>query len=326
MQSIYKTHQQIVVTPQMVQDLLPKYLSYIDEPYGDGSAIPTYYVCQLARHDVKVVLSGEGGDEVFAGYDTYSAYLAAKWFRRIPYWIRTELIAPLINRLPVSENKLSVEFKLKRFLGGQDLPPAHAHLWWRIVLTEPQKLALYSPEFIKDVDLDPSVRFFVDAYQRQTTSDPLARLMYIDSAVFLPDDLMIKNDRMSMAHSLEARVPMTDLDLTQFMAQVPTEIKMRHMSKKHVMRHAMKNLLPSTILNRKKIGFEMPYSRWFKYELKEILLTYLDPCRLRNDGIFQPHVITRFIDEHLSNRYDHGRILWGLLNYMMWLDLYIHES
>jgi asparagine synthase (glutamine-hydrolysing) len=312
-----------IITPQMVRDLLPKYLTYIDEPYGDGSAIPTYYVCELAKDEVVVVLSGEGGDEAFAGYETYTAYQVAQHFKRVPKWIRQGLIAPLVNCLPVSDKKLSLEFKLKRFLGGLDLPPAQAHLWWRIVLTEAQKLKLYNSDVCERLIPEASDRFFIEAFGRLDGKDVISRLLYIDSSVFLPDDLMIKNDRMSMAHSLEARVPMTDPELTKYMSQVPSRLKLRRFRKKHIMRRAMESILPQDIINKKKVGLEIPYSRWFKNELKDLMLNYLDPGRLAETGFFRPKAVKELVDQHLAGRADHGRALWGLLNYMMWLELYI---
>jgi asparagine synthase (glutamine-hydrolysing) len=315
-----------VITPQMVRDLLPRYLTYIDEPYADGSAIPTYYVCELAKDEVVVVLSGEGGDEAFAGYETYTAYQMAKYFKKIPRWIRQGLIAPMVNWLPVSDKKLSLEFKMKRFLGGLDLPPAEAHLWWRIVLTEAQKLSLYTPNVLEVLTPESPERHFLKEFQRLTGKDVLSRLLYIDSSVFLPDDLMVKNDRMSMAHSLEARVPMTDPDLTGFMFQIRPELKLRRLRKKHIMRRAMEGILPSEVLNKKKVGLEMPYSRWFKKELKDLLMEYLNPGRLAETGLFRPEAVQALVDQHLSGRFDHGRALWGLLNYMMWFDLYIDSS
>ena len=314
---------EIIVTPQMVRDMLPKYLSYIDEPYGDGSAIPTYYVCQLAKDDVVVVLSGEGGDEAFAGYETYTAYQASEWFRRIPRWVRNGLIAPIVMSLPVSNKKLSLEFKLKRFLGGQDLPPAQAHLWWRIVLNEAEKRDLYTQKVLNQFTPDSSERHFLEVFGRSGAKDVLSRLMHIDSSIFLPDDLMIKNDRMSMAHSLEARVPMTDPDLTEFMSQVPTRLKLRHFRKKYIMRRAMEGILPPEILNKKKVGLEIPYSRWFKNELRDLLMTYLEPKRIYDTGLFRPETVRTLIDDHMAGRRDNGRVLWGLINYMMWLELYI---
>jgi asparagine synthase (glutamine-hydrolysing) len=316
-------HREVIVTPQRVRDLLPEYLTYIDEPYADGSAIPTYYVCQLAKGEVVVVLSGEGGDEAFAGYDTYSAYLASRWMKRVPRIVRDAFVAPLVNSLPVSDRKLSFEFKAKRFLAGLDLSPVQAHLWWRIVLTEVQKQSLYTPAVSRQLQPEPSDRHFLDSYARSKAKDDLSRLMYVDSRVFMPDDLMVKNDRMSMAHSLEARVPLTDPVLTSFMATVPPRLKLPRFRKKHLMREAMKGILPPAILDKKKVGLEMPYSRWFKHELKDLVMDYLGPKRIAETGIFRPEATKALIDDHLEERRDNGRAIWGLVNYMMWHELYI---
>ena len=316
-------HREVLITAQKVRDMLPRYLAQIDEPYGDGSAIPTWYVSELARKEVVVALSGEGGDEAFAGYDTYAAYNTYRWARRVPGAFRNKVLRPLINRLPVSHNKLSLEFKLKRFLGGLDLPPHEAHMWWRIVLDEEHKLSLYSEEARTRSPLAPSQRHFADAFAQADANEVLSGLMYIDSTVFMPDDLMIKNDRMSMAHSLETRVPFTDPELTAYLATVPAKLKMKGGRKKHLMRLAMNNHLPDEILNKKKVGLEMPYSRWLKEDFRDLLLDYLGPDNIGRTGIFRPDAIKALIDDHLAGRHDHGRPLWGLLNYMMWHRLYI---
>ncbi len=316
-------HREVLVTADKVKALLPKYLEYIDEPYGDGSAIPTYYVSEIAKDEVVVVLSGEGGDEAFAGYDTYSAYKMSKWFSKVPGFVRNGMIKPFANALPVSDKKLSFEFKLKRFLGGQDLPPEEAHLWWRLVLGEEAKLALYTDDTRDRLALDPSVRHFKDAFAHAAADDPLSGLMYIDSTVFMPDDLMIKNDRMTMAHSLEARVPFTDWELTAFLAKVPPSLKMKGGQKKHLMKEAMRPHLPEKILNKKKVGLEMPYSRWLKDELNGLMMDYLGPENLKRTGIFKPEGIATLIDDHVQGRRDNGRPLWGLLNYMMWHEIRI---
>ncbi len=315
---------EVVVTAQTVRELLPVYLRYIDEPYADGSAIPTYCVSQIAKDEVVVVLSGEGGDEIFAGYETYAAFKATQWFKRVPRWMRQALIAPLVNSLPVSDKKLSLEFKMKRFLGGQDLSPAQSHLWWRIVLTEAQKLELYTPEVREQLAVPlASERFFVEEFKRARAKDDLARIMQIDNSVFLPDDLMIKNDRMTMAHSLEARVPFTDTELMKFMARVPAGVKLPGLRKKNIMRRAMEGVLPAEILDKKKVGLEMPYARWFKSELKDLIEHYLGPKNVSNWGLLRPEAVWALVDDHLAGRRDNGRALWGLLNYMVWLELYI---
>lgn len=313
---------EVLVTPQVVRGLLPKYLSYIDEPYADGSAIPTYCVCQIAKGEVVVVLSGEGGDEAFTGYETHAAYKMSRWFRAVPRLIRKGLIAPLVNALPVSHKKLSLEFKMKRFLGGQDLPPDQAHLWWRIVLSEAQKLQLYTPAVLERFAAQESGRHFGDVFRRSEAKDTLNRLLHIDSTVFLPDDLMIKNDRMSMAHSLEARVPLTDHELVEYLASVPTRHKLPGLRKKNLMRGAMKGVLPDSILNKKKVGLEMPYSRWLKHELNDLLMEYCGPKRITETGLFRPEAVKTLVAQHMANQVDHGRVLWGMLNYMMWLELY----
>ncbi len=317
---------EVVVTPQLVRDMLPKYLTYIDEPYGDGSAIPTYFVCELAKDEVVVLLSGEGGDEAFAGYETHAAYKASQWFSRVPSWVRHGLIAPVVYALPVSHKKLSLEFRAKRFLGGQDLKPWQAHLWWRLVLAEAQKRELYTPRVLEELQPEEPVRHFREVYERSAARDALNGILHIDAAVFLPDDLMVKNDRMSMAHSLEARVPFTDNPLTEFLERVPPNVKLPGLRKKHILREAMRGLLPQAILEKKKVGLEMPYSRWFTNELKDLLMTYCGPKRLAETGMFRPEGVARLIAEHVAGKHDHGRALWALLNYMMWLELYIVEE
>ena len=233
------------------------------------------------------------------------------------------MIAPLVNSLPVSDKKLSLEFRMKRFLAGQDLHPAKAHMWWRIVLTDAQKRSVLSQQALDGLELLPPDRHFMRVFERSKAEDELNRLMHIDSAVFLPDDLMIKNDRMSMAHSLEARVPMTDPELTEFLAAVPLRLKYPRLRKKHLMRKAMVGHLPNTIINKKKVGLEMPYSRWFKNELKDVLLEYLRPERVVETGLFRGEGVQTLVDEHLAGSYDHGRALWGLVNYMAWFDRYV---
>ena len=316
---------EVVVTADMIRGMLPEYLTFIDEPYADGSAIPTYFVCELAKDEVVVVLSGEGGDEAMAGYDTYTAHKASRWFRRIPRWMRHGLIAPVINALPVSDKKLSLEFKLKRFLGGQDLSAPQAHLWWRIVLTEAQKRALYTPRILERMTPRNPDRFFREAYGRCGAADTLDRLIYVDANVFLPDDLMIKNDRMSMAHSLEARVPFTDPELTEFMSRVPASKKMPGFRKKHLMRAALRGRLPDAVLNKKKVGLEIPYSQWLRDELHDLLVHYCGRDSIEDAGLFRPAAMQMLIDDHMHRRRDNGRALWGLLNYMMWYDLYIRN-
>jgi asparagine synthase (glutamine-hydrolysing) len=163
----------------------------------------------------------------------------------------------------------------------------------------------------------------VDTFARSTAKDGLNRLLHLDAAVFLPDDLMVKNDRMSMAHSLEARVPLTDNELMDFMSRVSARWKLPGLRKKNLMRRAMRGILPSAILHKKKVGLEMPYSRWFRSELRDILLFYCSAKRISETGLFRPEAVSALIEDHLSRHHDNGRALWGLVNYMVWHELYI---
>ncbi|MCU0917175.1 MAG: asparagine synthase (glutamine-hydrolyzing) [Planctomycetes bacterium] len=317
-------HHEIRVTPRQVQDLLPTCLGCIDEPYADGSAIPTYLLAQCARQFVTVLLSGEGGDEFFAGYDTHAAYRVRQLYRRIPPGLRQGLIRPLVDRLPVSHRRLSLDFKAKRFVRGAELDIPQSHFYWRVVLSEEAKrLVLAEPQRFQQYA--PSHQFFSDAYARCEAQDTLNRLLYIDCSYHLPDDLMIKNDRMTMAHSLEARVPFTDTDLVTFLATVPVAYKMPGLRRKHLLRSALKGLLPDAVLKKKKLGLEMPYSRWLRAELRGVGEAVLSDSRLRATGIFNPAGVRKLWDEHQALHTDHGRALWGLINYLLWHELYIEK-
>lgn len=315
-------HREVVVTPATVRGMLPGYVRWIDEPYADGSAIPTWCVSALAREDVTVLLSGEGGDEAFAGYDTHAALKVAARARLVPGVVRRHLLAPLVGLLPVSHRKLSLEFRMKRFLGGLDLDPVDAHLWWRVVLSAERRRGLLAPAVLEEAAEAPE-RWFREAWGRSAARDDLNRVLHVDSSVFLPDDLMVKNDRMTMAHSLEARVPFTDPELTAWMARVPARVKLPRLSKKHVMRQALRGLLPQAILERKKVGLEMPYSRWLAADLKDVLLDWCGPERVRAAGVLRPEAVSALVTEHLERRHDHGRPLWALMSFMMWREAYL---
>lgn len=320
---LHTCHHEILVTPTRVRELLPRYLCYIDEPYADGSAIPTYLLAECAQEYVTVLLSGEGGDEFFSGYDTHLAYKMRRWYRILPKALRQGIIGPLVNRLPVSDKKLSFDFKAKRFVWGAEMDTPTSHFAWRAVLSEEGKRqVLREPERFA---FPPSVTFFQEAYLRCRAADELNRLLYVDFSFHLPDDLMIKNDRMTMAHSLEARVPYTDNELVGFLATVPVGLKLKGTRKKHLLRSALRGLLPPVILNKKKVGLEMPYSRWLREEFRDLSEHYFAPGHLDSTGFFAAQGVRRLWEEHLARRADHGRFLWGLLNFLLWHEAYIER-
>jgi asparagine synthase (glutamine-hydrolysing) len=322
----FKTqHHEVLVTADKVLNLLPKHLIYIDEPYADGAAIPTYLASEEAKNHVSVLLSGEGGDEFFAGYVLYEAYKIRTLYRTlVPGFIRKGIIKPLVHRLPVSHNKLSFDFKAKRFTHGAELSVPHSHCKWREVLPKDVRLKiLANPNLIEQ--FPNSEQFFIDTFNKARAKDTLNKLMYIEFNNQLPNDLMIKNERMTMAHSIEVRVPFTDNNLVHFLSTMPVHYKMKGMRKKNLMRGAMKGILPEEIIEKKKVGMEMPYSKWFCNELKDYAEHYFSLKKLDNTGLFQGKKVRTLWQEHLDLKVDHGRFLWGLLSYMLWHEAYIEK-
>jgi len=313
-------HHEIRVTSADVSRLLPRYLAYIDEPYGDGSAIPTFMLARQAGDFVTVLLSGEGGDEFFGGYDTHAAHKVRRVYRKLPRILRRGVVSPIVEALPVSHRKLSFEFKAKRFARGAELPVARSHYSWREVLDEERKTLVLAGD---PAGMPATCGLFEEAYAGCSAEDELNRLLRIDWAFHLADDLMIKNDRMTMASSLEARVPFTDNELVNFLSTVPVEHKLPGLRKKNLLRKAMKGLLPDAILDKKKVGLEMPYSSWLRGDLREFAGSVLSGPKLAETGLFRPEGVEDLWSQHQLMRMDNGRALWGILNYMIWHGLYI---
>lgn len=317
-------HHEIRVTPERVEALLPGYLAHIDEPYADGSAIPTWLLAGEAAPLVTVLLSGEGGDELFAGYDTHAAMKARMLYRRfVPGFLRRRAIAPLVNALPVSDSKLSFEFKAKRFAAGSELGVPESHFAWRAVLTGDERLGIYQ---VSSRDFPPTESFFTAVYDRPEGGTELSRILRIDTSCHLPNDLMIKNDRMTMAHSVEARVPFTDTELYRFMVTVPDGLKLPGLKKKNLLRKAMAGILPASVTAKKKVGLEMPYSKWFRREMRDFSHCCLFDSPLLDSGILSREGLLKLWNSHQEGRRDNGRALWGILNLSMWYGLYISSD
>jgi len=320
-------HHPVKITSQSIVDNIEKYLLYIDEPYADGSAIPTYLLSQEAKKYVTVLLSGEGGDEVFAGYDTHLAYLARKFYRSFPQTFR-ELVALIANRMPTSHKKLSLGFKMRKFVGGSEENVPVSHYKWREVFSEKEKECLFNSDTLKSLKkaYRPSYELFNEKFLQLNSPDEFNKLLGIDCSYHLPDDLMIKNDRMTMAHSLEARVPFTDIDLFEYVANLSGTVKLRGLQLKYLLKQAVKPLLPKVILKKKKVGLEIPYSKWFCSELKGLLFDNLSISSLKNIPFINAPFVQQIISEHLTKKRDRGRELWGLLNLSIWHRLYLQRN
>lgn len=304
-------HHELVLRPDGAE-LLTELAEAFDEPFGDSSALPTYLVSRLAADHVKVALSGEGGDELFGGYYTYVADLMAP---RVG-WLAAAA-RPLIERIPSSAGKASFDYKAKRFARGARLPALERHHAWKEIFSADARGELLRPEFHSSSDpLDA----FRSRYAETLTSEPLARLQDVDLRVYLVDDLLVKADRASMAHSLETRVPFLDPAVAGLALALPTKLKVRGLSKKRLLRRAVKPLLPASITNGRKQGFSIPAAAWLRGPLEPFTREVLAEERVRQQGYFQPKAITQLIDLHTSERQDLSRQLWGLLGFSLWLD------
>jgi asparagine synthase (glutamine-hydrolysing) len=309
-------HHELIVRPDAI-DLLPKLVRHFDEPFADSSAIPVWYVSELARRHVTVVLSGEGGDEMLAGYETYRARKIAALYARLPRAIGAGLVPAVVSRLPVSHAKVSFDYKAKRFVTGAYLSPAAGHLWWKTILDEDAKAALYGPG--GGAGLEPTARLFESLYAESDGAE-LDRLQYVDGLLYLPDDILVKVDRMSMAHSLESRVPFLDRAMMELSRRIPRELRLKGFTTKYLLKRAMAGRLPASVTGGKKRGFNVPMPQWLAGELRDFMRDTLSPGRVRAHGVFDPRAVERLMAEHVGLVRDHSRALWTLLVLSVWMD------
>ena len=304
-------HHELVVEPDAAE-LLPTIAAAFDEPFADSSALPTYLVSQLAAQHVKVALSGEGGDELFGGYETYVADTLA---------MRTggaaRLLSPLAEALPSGSGRVPLDYKLKRFTRAAHLPPLERHHGWKEIFSPDARAELLRPG--RRGTEDP-----LDVYRARWAetegADTLARLQDVDRAIYLVDDLLVKTDRMSMAHSLELRVPFLDPVVAELALALPPAARVRGFAKKRLLRSAVEPLVGREIARGRKKGFSIPAAAWLRGELEPFAREVLGADRLRRQGYFEPAAVSRLIDEHVARREDHSRQLWGLLSFSLWLD------
>jgi asparagine synthase (glutamine-hydrolysing) len=305
-------HHEIVLRPDAIE-LFPKLVEAFDEPFGDSSALPTYLVSELAAGEVKVALSGEGGDELFGGYYTYVADLLAPRVGRL-----AALAAPLAEMLPSSDSKVSLDYKAKRFARGAGLPPLERHHAWKEIFSRQTQAALLGG---RDPDWDP-VDVYRERYGETAGAEPLARLQDVDLGIYLVDDLLVKTDRSSMAHSLELRVPFLDNEVAAMALGLATPLKVRGLAKKRLLRQALAPLLPKEVLSGPKQGFSIPVAAWLRGPLQGFARETLSAETLSRQGWLDPAIVTGLLDNHCAGREDLSRQLWGLIAFTLWFDRY----
>ncbi len=314
-------HEELLTAEGAVR-CLPKVMAALDEPLGDASAIPTFFLSRMARRQVTVALSGEGGDELFAGYPTYQAHRLAVWYRRLPLGIRECVVSPLIRALPVSRDNLSFDFRAKRFLAGMTLAPTQQHLLWmgslgpdakRQVLTEEVQSALRTQPY----ESLEAVAGSLNGGERLDLVDTMLRM---DLETYLPNDLLVKVDLMSMANSLEVRVPFLDRHVVEFACTLPSRWKLRGLTTKYLVRRALATRLPRKVVRRPKKGFGIPVAEWIRGPLRPLIVDALDAARLSREGFFNGLAVRRLLDEHMAGAADHRKPLWSLFVFQQWMS------
>jgi asparagine synthase (glutamine-hydrolysing) len=308
-------HRELVLEPDAAL-LLPALADAFDEPFADSSALPTYLVSRLAREDVKVALSGEGGDELFGGYYTYAADLLAQ---RVGW--AAPALKPLAEHLPASTAKASFDYRLKRFVRAAHLPPLERHHGWKEIFSADARAELRGTRSA----FDP-VDVLRTRFDETEGAELLARLQDVDLGTYLVDDLLVKTDRASMAHSLEARVPFLDSVVTGFALALPTRHKVRGLRKKVLLRKAAEPLLPPEVVHGRKRGFSIPAAAWLRGELEPFARDTLSADTLRRQGFFRHEPVQRLLNEHVSGTQDWSRQLWCLLAFTLWHERHVEQE
>jgi asparagine synthase (glutamine-hydrolysing) len=316
-------HHEGTVTPD-VAGLFDRLIVHLDEPFADVSLFPTFLVSQMAREHVKVVLTGDGGDELFGGYDAYQAEaLARKWEGVLPNRV-TRAADRILGMVPPTDRKKGMVNKAQRFVDGlAHAPSSIAHYRWMTFLGPEQKSRLYAPRFQEALVASDVYEPVRSALGRAGGDDLLNRQLYADLCVYLADDILVKVDRMSMATSLETRAPFLDVDVMELAFSMPGHLKVRDGRRKFVVKEALRGLLPDAILNRQKEGFSIPIKQWLRKDLRPMMERLLAPGRLAARGFVDPGETRRMMDEHCSGSANHAHVLFSLMVFERWAEEFV---
>lgn len=318
---------EFILTDSHIFQEIDLIMSYLDEPLFDYSAIPVYFVSKFARSRVKTVVGGEGGDELFGGYQTHYLHRISKWYKRIPRVMRNGF-RTAVMKLPESHMYLSTPYKLKRFTYGAEFPYDQAHYRWKVIFDSDEKSRLLTSEFFNTISeieaFCPMNRYFSNA--RSKGFSILDQLIYVDFKTFLQDDPLQKTDRMSMANSLEVRVPLLDNAIIDFSTRVPQNKKVKGFQTKYLLRKALSRFLPSEIAFGKKRGFTPPVAVWLKNGLKDYMFSCLSPEAIAKVGFLEHRYISRIIDDHLNGKSENSRLIWALIVLVHWHEKYVNSK
>ena len=311
-------HRIEILRPEILE-LFDRLMPFLDDPIGDFSIFPTFLISRFARQEVTVVLTGDGGDEVFGGYETYMAELLSQRWSRIPAVVRRRLLEPLMLALPPRPIKKGLINKARRFAEGVRYEAALGHARWRLFTDETLLSDLLTPEIAEQVEV-PLGSHILGLRSRAGRRSAVDQGLYIDLKSYLVDNCIVKVDRMSMANSLEARVPLLDHELVELAFQMPSEYKVRPRETKHLLKRVASRHVPRACVYRPKEGFSIPIKNWLATSLRPVMDDLLSAERLARQRIFQVATVERLVAEHLDQRANHSHVLWSLLVFQDWLD------
>lgn len=315
-------HHESVVKPEALE-ILPKLIWHYDEPFADSSAIPTMYLSEMTRQHVTVALSGDGGDELFAGYDRYQAVALGSRIDRLPRWMKSAITGKHWQKIPASVRQKSFRRRFKRLVSALGKPPEKRYLTWISIFDDDRRLPLYTEEFRRRLKGDDASWFLEQAYRACPQRDFVTRTTCADVLTYLPCDILTKVDVASMAVGLEARSPFMDHHVVELAARMPMELKMHHRRGKQILLETFGDLLPPAIQKRPKMGFGVPLDSWFRHELKPLLHEELLNPKALDRGYFQPEIVRQLVEEHQSGRWDHSYRLWSLVCFEKWHAMFL---
>ncbi|NLW87232.1 MAG: asparagine synthase (glutamine-hydrolyzing) [Planctomycetes bacterium] len=310
-------HHEFVVGPR---DMIATgdLLRHFGEPFGPFTIVQSHAISQYSSEHIKVALAGDGGDELFGGYQTYIASSMARKYLAMPAFLRRRIVEPLVKMMPVSDKLMSLDFKAREFIRGCDMFEHAGNMAWKIIFDHAQKRQLLTGDFTSSLRGYDSYRFAAEVQAAPRQASGLQRGMYCDLSMFLPDCVLTQTDRMSMAASQEVRVPILDHELIEFAAGVPDRYKIRGGQTKLLIRHALKDLLPKAVLNKPKTGFSTPIPRWMRGPLRDYVQDVLSHSAIKDTGIINPMYVRELLEEHVSCQADHSRRLWSLVSFVLW--------
>ena len=317
-------HNELVLTSKKAVELVGDISNFLDEPFADSSIIPTYLLSRFARQKVKVVLGGDGGDELFAGYPTVLSHRLIGYYERLVPWALRAYVAPrVMDHLKVSFDNISLDFRMRRFLAGRGVPLINRHQRWLGSFVDEEKSSLLQ-NWVKPV-LRETYHQSYEYARHSDAREPLNQILFNDLKTYLEGDILYKVDRASMAASLEVRVPFLNREVVQFANDLPMDLKLHNFTGKFLLKKMMKGRLPDDIIWRSKKGFNMPVAYWLSGDLKELMMDMFSESFVNRQNFFDYSYIKQLTDEHFHRSKDNRKLLWTLLMFQLWYQSYIES-